>query len=736
MVKFDDLINNELFICLLLIVIGYFIAKMFSNSCNCSNGVRNGFSVGAACPAGPNVCTGTDQTDFCYNKQVIPGLNNDVSGCYQQHYNYSHNCDPSDDRIIIPIAPIPGKEGEQPGWSPRCFSWDKDDDPRPIYDCVPDNGIESCTEGGDELIQDCKEYCGVEKFACMKVAGGMGLADGYQCRNLTLDERRNNRNGILPDDINPYNNGIYDTKDECNAANCGYNCIESGNRTSCQPNKVDQIAYKDDLTCLEHCRFVYVCRKGPGDECYKTVRILIDDLPPGERSYDERSECERHCEDKNHWCDDTGIVKECKCVGGDEPPEVFCNAINNVTCFSEDMCDLRCKPQNFVKYVCPTDPDYSTAGCVESTADSKDDPFSWDASVDNATELMGIAKENCDAQGGENSGVCNRRCSTEDSHFDWNDCTKVGNQCVKQGTIQGNWAPTGIFSDDTCDIPNKICTKQEANNCILDCNIPEWDDKCTVDGNNCYRNLTFKDEYDRRCVNKPTQELSCISLPVENYPNASAALMKKCNLNLQIQDVRDLIRALTLVVQSNTQSIVANLELIRNIQTKLQDLSDVVQELKDDVAKNIKDIEHLQGQIDGLTGRLSDLTTQLTNLSGKVDTNTSSLTDLGNQVNDIDTHVTGLQSDVTGLGGRVTDLQSDVTGLGGRVTDLEGKLPSNFDLTTLSTLQESVEHNTSNLLKYNNDINNIIEGVNSAIDTANNYLDGDETPMTKLTKRQ
>ena len=400
------------------------------------------------------------------------------------------------------------------------------------------------------------------------------------------------------------------------------------------------------------------------------------------------------------------------------------------------MCDLRCKPQNFVKYVCPTDPDYSTAGCVESTADSKDDPFSWDASVDNATELMGIAKENCDAQGGENSGVCNRRCSTEDSHFDWNDCTKVGNQCVKQGTIQGNWAPTGIFSDDTCDIPNKICTKQEANNCILDCNIPEWDDKCTVDGNNCYRNLTFKDEYDRRCVNKPTQELSCISLPVENYPNASAALMKKCNLNLQIQDVRDLIRALTLVVQSNTQSIVANLELIRNIQTKLQDLSDVVQELKDDVAKNIKDIEHLQGQIDGLTGRLSDLTTQLTNLSGKVDTNTSSLTDLGNQVNDIDTHVTGLQSDVTGLGGRVTDLQSDVTGLGGRVTDLEEKLPSNFDLTTLSTLQESVEHNTSNLLKYNNDINNIIEGVNSAIDTANNYLDGDETPMTKLTKRQ
>ena len=111
MVKFDDLINNELFICLLLIVIGYFIAKMFSNSCNCSNGVRNGFSVGAACPAGPNVCTGTDQTDFCYNKQVIPGLNNDVSGCYQQHYNYSNNCDPSDDRIIIPIAPIPGKEG-------------------------------------------------------------------------------------------------------------------------------------------------------------------------------------------------------------------------------------------------------------------------------------------------------------------------------------------------------------------------------------------------------------------------------------------------------------------------------------------------------------------------------------------------------------------------------------------------------------------------------------------------
>ena len=69
-------------------------------------------------------------------------------------------------------------------------------------------------------------------------------------------------------------------------------------------------------------------------------------------------------------------------------------------------------------------------------------------------------------------------------------------------------------------------------------------------------------------------------LNTENYPNASAALMKKCNLNLQIQDVRDLIRALTLVVQSNTQSIVANLELIRNIQTKLQDLSDVVQELK------------------------------------------------------------------------------------------------------------------------------------------------------------
>ena len=99
--------------------------------------------------------------------------------------------------------------------------------------------------------------------------------------------------------------------------------------------------------------------------------------------------------------------------------------------------------------------------------------------------------------------------------------------------------------------------------------------------------MTFKDEYDRRCVNKPTQELSCISLPVENYPNASAALMKKCNLNLQIQDVRDLISALTLIVDTNTRSIAANSKLISDIQTTLRDLSDAVQQLKDDVAKNI-----------------------------------------------------------------------------------------------------------------------------------------------------
>ena len=53
MVKFDDLINNNMFKCLLLVIIGYCVAKMFSNSCNCSNGVRNGFSVGAGvCPDG------------------------------------------------------------------------------------------------------------------------------------------------------------------------------------------------------------------------------------------------------------------------------------------------------------------------------------------------------------------------------------------------------------------------------------------------------------------------------------------------------------------------------------------------------------------------------------------------------------------------------------------------------------------------------------------------------------
>ena len=286
MVKFDDLINNNMFKCLLLVIIGYCVAKMFYNSCNCSNGVRNGFSVGAACPDGENVCTGTDQTDFCYNKQVIPKFNNDKPGCYPQFYNYSHNCDPSDGRIIIPIDDVV-QEGEQPNWSPRCFSWDRDNDPRNAYDCQLENGIESCKEdAGDQLIQNCRKYCNVTMAACMAVkADGAPYQlpsgdSGYKCRELTLRERKDYKL-YGKSYLNIISGGqVYegdDALEQCRAAGCGITCVElAGNIDTCQPNKGDQVAYKDIITCLLHCKHVFVCRKEDGDDCYKTYRIPID----------------------------------------------------------------------------------------------------------------------------------------------------------------------------------------------------------------------------------------------------------------------------------------------------------------------------------------------------------------------------------------------------------------------------------------------------------------------------
>ena len=678
--------TEEILTFVLLIVVGYVIAKMFSG-CGCSSG--NGFSVGAVCPVGPNVCTGTDQTDFCYNKQGIDGLNNGDARCYEQYYNYSNRCKPSDDRIVIPIDDVV-QEGRNKNWSPRCFSWDKNSDPREIYGCDMVLGNESCQIGqGNETIANCAQYCGIDKFACMKVVGGMVKEDGYQCRKLTLEERRNNHNGILPDDINPDNIGIYDTKNECNAAKCGYECVKgAGNFTSCEPNKNDTVAYKDHLTCQQHCRYVYVCRKGSNDDCYKTKRILTDDELPGETPYETQSECKRDCEDKNHYCNKVGQDNICKCV--EDTPEVFCNKINKIHCFPEDDCDMKCKSQSMYEYRCPSGNDEYTqagshSGCGEFPCDEKNGcggyGFDSNAISPGSIEML---KENCNsgveartnikdkddikALVNENgtrdiTEVCNRGCSTEESHFQRGECTKVGNQCVKKGTIKNEYKPTGIFANDTCDIPNKICNISQAqrSNCILDCNIPVPPNKCDVSGSDCYQEMKFKDEYGRVCPE--TQKVSCISLPIGAFNNKDE--YEKCNLNIQIQDVKDVIDILWKWVYQNTQNI-----------NKINKRIDSVKAYLDTQLKLIRKI-------------LESLLIQMTELRTRVASLEKLQTDYKNQLNTLNKELTAMV---------IMDIANGIE-IRKKITDIQANI---------STIQQKIETEGKNLTNIIGQINAIL----------------------------
>ena len=778
MVKFDDLINNNMFKCLLLVIIGYCVAKMFYNSCNCFNGVRNGFSVGAVCPGGENVCTGTDQTDFCYNKQVIPKFNNNKPGCYPQFYNYSTNCNAGGDtdKVVQLIEAIPGKVGRNPERNPRCFSWDRDNDPRNAYDCQLENGIESCKDdvGGDQLIEDCRKYCNVTMAACMAVEPDgtpYQLPNGelgYKCRELTLRERKNY---TLNGDLDIINGGqVYegdDALEQCRAAGCGITCLELANNIdTCQPNKEDQVAYKDIMTCMPHCKHVFVCRKGPGDECYKTYRIPIDEKEDGEKTYDEQSECERNCEEKNHWCDD----HDCKCV--EDIPEIFCAGKPPGTCYSEDMCNLRCKPQNMYEYRCPLDDNEykmggSQPGCAEFLCkDSGCGPYGFDS---NSISAGGRAmlEENCNSgspagynikdEGDrnalynvsgtrENDETCNLECSTDPNHFQWGKCTNIANQCRKEGTIIPEYNPTGIFSGDDCDISNKLCTDQDnITDCNVSCTISEPSASgCIVDidEGQCYYDMTYKDVYGRSCPSR-THQISCVGLDKQsdlwrgNLKNAS-----DCDLFGSVEDLKTQLQELSKVVANNASNIddlqgrVGTLERkfktlrkrIKNLETNVSGIYDTINNLDTEFKGLEENFKNYKNKVNELKTKIQNDITELqinaSALSGHVDTLDTNVSGLQGEINSesgrvdtLYTNVSGLQSSIGGLSGRVGGLETNVSGLSHLMHDFESGLSER-----VGKLNHNVIKNTRILAGYHRRIFTIKTSINSFIETVNAYL--------------
>ena len=724
MVKFDDLINNNMFKCLLLVIIGYCVAKMFYNSCNCSNGVRNGFSVGAGvCPDGTCELPEPDQ-DFCYEKVIIDSISKEPS-CYNTEHppalvKSSHSCNERDGiEILRDIPALPGYQGKE-NWR-RCLRIDSRNDPR-TYKCDPDSKKCKVTNVDDPdgvRKTQCQQYCDVTMAACMtknefgteyEVEG----IKGFKCRELTLAEKKDYIVNHTVTNISP-GKQVYigpDALKECQENSCGFNCSFNGINPDCEPNTESNVGYKDHGTCMSKCRIVYTCDKGD-DECYGCQPHPLTEVK-GKEHRDQPGECEKELCDKTWTCDRD--IGQCKCV---EP-----KAGEHST---QEICQINCKAKNMYEYRCPLDDvEYkmggSQPGCAEFLCDAAGcGPYGFDS---NAISPGGRAmlEENCNSgllSGSgindddkkalfnvngkrENDETCNLECSTDPNHFQWGNCTNIANQCRKEGTILKDYNPTGIFSGDNCDISNKLCTNQDdITDCNVSCTISEPSASgCIVDigKSKCYYDMTYKDVYGRSCPSR-THQISCVGLDKQSDLWNSPQNASDCDLFGSLEDLKSQLEKLDTQVGTNASNIDDLQGRVGTLDRKFNELDAKLNDLSNSLTRETK---HLQSQVDLLNGTLDTLRTNYAGLIVKIgelksgiNANQQDIEDLGrtynalsDRVEALESNVSGVKDDVSDVKGRVGGLETNVSGLQGEINSESGRVDTLY--TNVSGLQSSI----------------------------------------------
>tara|TARA_B100001094_G_scaffold93239_2_gene89142 strand:+ start:6358 stop:8610 length:2253 start_codon:yes stop_codon:yes gene_type:complete len=741
-----------MFKCLLLVIIGYCVAKMFYNSCNCSNGVRNGFSVGAGvCPDGTCELPEPDQ-DFCYEKVTIPSISNEPS-CYNTEHppalvKSSYSCNERDGiEILRDIPALPGHEGKQ-NWR-RCLRIDNRNDPR-TYKCDPASKKCIVTNADDPdgvRKTQCQQYCDVTMAACMtkdefgKEYEVEGIK-GFKCRELTLHEKKDYIVNHTVTNISP-GKQVYigpDALEQCRAAGCGFNCTINGNIGDCEPNTESNVGYKDHGTCMSNCRIVYTC-DDDGNGCYGCQPHPLTKVKFGKAYTDQPGECEKELCDKTWTCD--GNIGECECG---EPNQVGGHS-------TQEICQMDCKAQNMYEYRCPSDPtEYkmggSKPGCAEFLCkDSGCGPYGFDSNAISGGAI-GILEDNCNSgspagynikdEGDrnalsnvngtrDNNKPCNLACSTEDRHFRWGKCTKIGNLCRKKGTIKQKYAPTGIYSNDNCDIPNKICSASKAisDGCTIDCTISEPSASgCIVDidESQCYYDMIYKDVYGRTCPER-THQISCVGLDKQsdlwrgNLKNAS-----DCDLFGSVEDLKTQLEKLYKVVANNASDITSLKGRVDTLEKKFKNLETNVSGIHDAINNLDIQFKKLQQEFDTFKKNVNELESNIQNDIKDLHTNASALSD---HVNTLDTNVSGLHDDISSVGGRVDGLETNVSGLYDDISSVGGRVDA-FEESGLydkvGKLNHNVANNTRILAGYHRRIFTIKTSINSFIETVNGYL--------------
>jgi len=61
---------EEILKCLCFVILGYFVAMIFSRMCSCGNGYKNGFRVGAAVANGQPCSAYTNEPDQCSSQMI------------------------------------------------------------------------------------------------------------------------------------------------------------------------------------------------------------------------------------------------------------------------------------------------------------------------------------------------------------------------------------------------------------------------------------------------------------------------------------------------------------------------------------------------------------------------------------------------------------------------------------------------------------------------------------------
>ena len=464
MVKLDELINNNIFICFLLIVIGYFIAKMFANSCNCANG----FSVGAQTDQcrRDNLCSGKDEGyDFCWDPQV--GLNaglidrgNFKENCDTQEgmFQYSGTCDSNTHEFYVPLTDAGGYYNGRD--YDHCLQ--ESSDPREIYACgVGGTKCLDCTNDINKNTPACINNPQTNQVDCEKdCTAQFGT---FSCKNNPLNQNKVKcQQNLDAKKVDPQNN-IFANIDDCLAEGCGHKCdpkLGQQARTGCnKPTNDRDGGFETVDDCHNACKPKWGCPPNrPKDKngCVECHKFMPGEPGHNVAQYDTKQKCkEGHCGDI-YTCDHpTG-----KCT---------CTDVNAGQGQKKPACNVNCNKEKFVKYVCPNNKKFSTAGCITKPADSLNDPFSWDSTLPGATEMMGHAKTECDSEG-SGGQMCNKPCE-----YDFNtECIydNISNTCTKNiNTTAG----TGIYSDlNSCEFKddNMTCTIKDQDymtNCPKEC---------------------------------------------------------------------------------------------------------------------------------------------------------------------------------------------------------------------------------------------------------------------------